>query len=41
VNGQPVATPAEFLKAAAKTNGPIELTLASRDGREIKKVSLD
>jgi S1-C subfamily serine protease len=41
VNGQSVATPAEFLKAAAKTNGPIELTLASRDGREIKKVSLD
>jgi S1-C subfamily serine protease len=40
VNGRSVATPAEFLKAA-NANGPIELTLAGRDGREIKKVNLD
>ncbi len=34
VNGQKVANPAEFDRAMAKANGPIELTFGTLEGGE-------
>src|SRR5205823_6265679 len=42
VNGREVNTPEEFYRAAARVTGPLELTLACRNGDPPpRKVSLD